>query len=92
MYALSKVQEGRWSRRPFSWFAISKSAKAEDCLGSAASPYFVNIPLHLVLDYSDYELSRNQLFRVGAWVLNHVRGLPMGGRNSAQLACIHMAV
>ena len=92
VYALSKIQEGRRSRRPISWFAISKNAKAEDRLGSAARAYFVNIPLHLVLDYIDYELSRNGLFAVGAWVLNQVLGLPMGGPNSAQLACIYMAV
>ena len=78
VYALSKVQEGRWSRRPISWFAFSKNAKVEDCLGSAASAYFVNIPMHIALDNIDYELSRNGLFRVGAWVLNQVRGLPMG--------------
>ena len=82
----------RRAQRPISWFAISKNAKAEDRLGSAASSYFVNIPLHLVLDYFDYELSRNGLFRAAAWVLNWVRGLPMGGPNSAQLACIYMAV
>ena len=92
VYALSKVQEGRRSRRPISWFAISKHAKAEDRRGSAASALFVNIPLHLVLDYIDYEPSRNGLFRVGAWVLNQVQGLPMGGPDSAQLACIYMAV
>ena len=55
LYALSKVQEVRRSRRPNSWFAISKNAKAEDRLGSAASSHFLNIPLHLVLDYIDYE-------------------------------------
>ena len=92
VYALSKVQEGRRSRRPISWFAISKNTKAEDGPGSAASSYFVDIPLHLVLDYIDYELSRNGLFSVGAWVLNQVWGLPMGGVTSAQLACIYIAV
>ena len=50
VYTLFKVQEGRRSRRPISWFAISKSRKSEHRLGSAASSHFVNIPLHLVLE------------------------------------------
>ena len=92
VYALTKVEEARRSRRPISCFAVLRNAKSEDRLGSAASSYFGNTPLHLVLDYIDCELPRNGLFRVGAWVLDQNQGLLMGGPNSAQLACIYMAV
>ena len=52
----------------------------------------MNAPLHLLLDYIDYELSRNGLVHVGAWIPIQVQGLPIGGPNSAELACIYMAV
>ena len=41
--------------------------------------------------YITYELSRNGLVRGGSLILNQVKRLPMGGQNSAQLACIYMA-
>ena len=43
-------------------------------------------------DYIDYELSRNGLLRVGAWILNQVPSLPTAVPNYTQLACIYMAV
>ena len=51
----------------------------------------MNVPLPLVHEYITYELTRNGLFKVGSWILNQVKGLPMGEPNSAQLACIYMA-
>ena len=51
----------------------------------------MNFPLPWVYEYTTYELTRNGLFRVGSWILNQVQGLPMGGPNSAQLACIYLA-
>ena len=79
VYALIKVQESRRSCRPISWFAVSKNATSEDRLGSAASFYLVNIPLHLDLDYIDYEPSGFSVS--GPWFSIRSRDCQYGGRS-----------
>ena len=90
-YGIQRIQTRTRSRQAIKRFALSRGGKSEDRFGSAASAYFVNVPLPLVYEYITYELTRNGLFRVGSWILSQVKRLPMGGPNSAQLACIYMA-
>ena len=90
-YGIKRVEARTRSHRPLKGFALSRAGKSEDRFGSAASAYFVNVPLPLVYEYITYELTRNRLFRVSFWTLNHVKGLPIGGPNYARLVGIYVA-
>ena len=89
-YAIQRIEAPTHSHRAIKRFALSRGGKSGDSFRSAASAYVVNVSLPLVYEYITYELTRNALFRVGSWIVNQVRGLPMGGPNSAQVACIYM--
>ena len=65
-YGIQHIEACTRSRRTIKGFALSRRGESEDRFGSAASAYFVNVPLPLVYEYITYELRRNGLFRVSS--------------------------
>ena len=77
-YGIKRIEARTRSDRTIKGFILSSGGKSEDTFGSAASAYFVNVPLPSVYEYITYQLTRNGLFRVGSCILNQVKRVPMG--------------
>ena len=70
-------------------FALHQHDRKLDRMRKGSARHFTNVTFAEVLAYVEYELFSNDIFVAGTRVQRQRRGVAIGGRCSAQLACLY---
>lgn len=61
-----------------------------DRMGTASGQWSWNVPLEALEAYIQFDLWQNCMFVAGSFILSQLKGIPMGGPISAQLASLYL--